>query len=148
MIKLVWFVVFHIFLSSVYCGVPQNVRSCCFKFNFLTHLFVLKYTKFTKVQCSATGKTCDNLWCNVKLVARNNTLLNFNCDFKRPLKKFYVNMSLLQFMLKIYIFFHRLILLYCLNKQMRKTFAKLLNFRRLKCAACLDISKKFQYSKI
>jgi hypothetical protein len=48
------------------------------------------YSRFTRIQCSGSGKTCGNLWCKIKLIGRNNSLVNFNCDLKRPIVKLWV----------------------------------------------------------
>lgn len=52
-----------------------------------------KYAKFKRVQCDSSGKTCKGIFCNVKLVSRNLSLMNFGCKegltriLKRPLVK-------------------------------------------------------------
>ena len=55
-----------------------------------TEIFLLKYAKITKVECSSTGKTCPNPKCNVVFVARNFSYMNAGCDLKKPLMKFKV----------------------------------------------------------
>jgi hypothetical protein len=56
------------------------------------------WTKFTKVQASSSGKTCQKPLCRLKAVSRYNSVLNCNCNFNRTVSKIYVS-----FMIRIYI---------------------------------------------
>lgn len=54
-------------------------------------LFHSKYRKFTRVACNASVKSAANLSCSVRLISRTVSTLNFRCDLKRTLNKFFVS---------------------------------------------------------
>jgi hypothetical protein len=57
----------------------------------MSNKFSSKYSKFTKIECSMSGKTAFNLTCNVKPISRYASLLNVKAIFNRTLNKYYVS---------------------------------------------------------
>jgi hypothetical protein len=67
--------------------------------------FVFKYAKFTRVQCSSSGKTCINAKCSIILASRTESYISFSCDllrsisnvkvevFNQPMKTFYYHVA-------------------------------------------------------
>lgn len=49
-----------------------------------------QYARFTRVQCSSSGIKCENPKYSLKLVNRTTSLINFSCNLKQHLIKFYV----------------------------------------------------------
>lgn len=42
-------------------------------------LLYKQYTKFTRISCIASNKTCINIYCKIKPISRTDSLLNFGC---------------------------------------------------------------------
>jgi hypothetical protein len=92
--------IFHFFFVFLLTDVafskpPTNVNSFHELNNFNNLIFwnILQYYKFTKVECSSSGKTSNQIFCNVKAISRNQTMLNFGCSLLRPIDNFYVRFS-------------------------------------------------------
>lgn len=47
-------------------------------------------TRFSKIECSSSNKTCEKPFCYLKSYSRYKTTINFGCVFNKDLNKVYV----------------------------------------------------------